>query len=325
VDGLQAYQIAMRNGHSKWPERGDKVNRLYPDCAPVFTPGFRLERGESIFTIGSCFARNIERALLARGFVVPSWDFTAPPEECFPGPTSSALNKYTPQGMLNEVQFALEPESAPATDAFLLEGREGQWADYQLHVRAPVTLERARERREQVRALFRRAITQSRVIIVTLGLIEEWVDTETGIHLNESPSFNMVRKYPGRFQFKRLTHAECRDSVSRMIDMLRAARGNDLRIVVTVSPVPIQRTFTGDEIITANSYSKAVLRVVAEEIRESYDFVDYFPSYESVMLSDPMTTWVDDQVHVTEQRVSAIVNRMADAYSAAEPAADAAE
>ncbi len=35
---------------------------------PSFKPSFMLEPGQRIFTIGSCFARGIERTLAERGF-----------------------------------------------------------------------------------------------------------------------------------------------------------------------------------------------------------------------------------------------------------------
>ena len=54
-----------------------------------------------------------------------------------------------------------------------------------------------------------------------------------------------------------------------------------------------------------------------------YDFVDYFPSYESVMLSEHLSTWKGDQVHVTQTAIDANVDRMIERYSA-KSAADAA-
>ena len=46
-----------------------------------------------------------------------------------------------------------------------------------------------------------------------------------------------------------------------------------------------KRTFTDHDVITANMYSKSVLRTVAGGVAAANRNVDYFPSYESVMLT----------------------------------------
>jgi hypothetical protein len=93
-------------------------------------------------------------------------------------------------------------------------------------------------------------------------------------------------------------------------------------VILTVSPVPLAATFTGRDVLVANMYSKSVLRAVAEEIRARFDFVDYFPSYESVMLSPRATTWEEDGVHVADAAVAVNVRRMVEAYL--QPAAQGA-
>jgi hypothetical protein len=49
-----------------------------------------------------------------------------------------------------------------------------------------------------------------------------------------------------------------------------------------VSPVPLLATMTPRHVIEATTYSKSVLRVVAEEARQQFDHVGYFPSYEII-------------------------------------------
>jgi hypothetical protein len=50
-----------------------------------------------------------------------------------------------------------------------------------------------------------------------------------------------------------------------------------------------------------------VLRAVAQHIRDEFDQVDYFPSYEMVMMSKETSTWEHDLMHVTDQFVRRIV------------------
>ena len=70
VPGLKAVENLKSNPLSGWPSRNDPDNRMEPLCEPGFKPGFHLVPGEKVFTIGSCFARNVEKALAARGFDV---------------------------------------------------------------------------------------------------------------------------------------------------------------------------------------------------------------------------------------------------------------
>jgi len=58
-----------------------------------------------------------------------------------------------------------------------------------------------------------------------------------------------------------------------------------------------------------------VLRTAAEEITHTHDFVHYFPSYESITLSDRAVAYQDDEVHVTQEIVDLNISRMVAAYT----------
>jgi Tfp pilus assembly protein PilF len=78
--------------------------------------------------------------------------------------------------------------------------------------------------------------------------------------------------------------------------------------------VPLTRTFTGRDIAIANSYSKAVLRAACEAVLSEREYVDYFPSYEMAMLSNPALVWRSDRIHVAQSFVGKIVGHMLDHY-----------
>lgn len=238
------------------------------------------------------------------------------PESEFWDPfTSGALNKYSPFSMLNELRFAFDKEFPYAAEELLVEGNQGSFADYQLHVKGGVSRERGIERREEVRELYRTGLAQSRVVIITLGMIEAWFDHELELFVNDAPSYQMVQKHPERFSFEVARFEALLTCITDMIELIRNVRKDDVKIVMTVSPVPFARTFSGQDAIVANTYSKSVLRAVAGQIAEDYaDVVDYFPSYESVTLSDPDWTWQDDQLHVQIEPIRMNVTRMVEAY-----------
>lgn len=302
---------SRQNSGAKWPSRPDSA-RLEPICSPLSTGSFTLEKGETIFTIGSCFARNIEDNLQNRGYKVPSLSFSVPKEELWSSTNQVAgiLNKYTPYSMLNEIEFAFG-----TTDGreFLVEKKEG-WLDTQLHTNTTVSLERALERRQQVRELYAGAIRSSRVMVVTLGLIEAWYDAENKTFLNETPDPHILRAYPDRFFFKVLSIEESLRVVSDIVERLRLFGREDQRVIMTVSPVPLGRTFTTEDVICANMYSKSLLRVAAQAVCDRFSWVDYFPSYESVLLSDRALSWQDDLIHVTNKIVAENISRLLTIY-----------
>jgi hypothetical protein len=84
--------------------------------------------------------------------------------------------------------------------------------------------------------------------------------------------------------------------------------------LVTVSPVPFSDTFSGQGVVIANTYSKSVLRAVAQDWARSSERVDYFPSYEMVMLSAPDAAWLPDHRHVHREHVEKIVETFLTAY-----------
>ncbi len=71
------------------------------------------------------------------------------------------------------------------------------------------------------------------------------------------------------------------DDLRAVIAVLRMVRA-DLRVILTVSPVPLTATATGGHVLSATTYSKSVLRAVAGELAATDPLVDYFPSYEIV-------------------------------------------
>jgi hypothetical protein len=133
-----------------------------------------------------------------RGFRVPARDFSVPENELRGRTTMRAgiLNKYTPMSMLNEVKFAL---GDGAGREFLVETSDGLYLDGQLHTDVAVPLERALERREQLRQLYSRSLATSRLVIVTLGLVEAWWDEKEQVYLNDTVSKAAVNRHPGRF------------------------------------------------------------------------------------------------------------------------------
>ena len=308
-----AFSQALSNKSSKWPSRGDR-NRIEPFCEPNLNPKHTINPDDEIFTIGSCFARNIEVALKNNNFSVPSADVKFPKEELWIGTHSQSglMNKYTPQAMLNELEYVFN--DTYKDEDFLIESGDGRYIDMQLHSGQSTSYQRGIERRQQIKSMIKQFVTNADVIVVTLGLVEVWWDSHNEIYLNEMPSKALIDKHADRFEFQTMTPDQVFTSVSSIVEILKENTKDNAWIMLTVSPVPLARTFRDQDVILANMYSKSLLRVAAELECQKSESVEYFPSYESVMLSNRDHTWESDQIHVEQEAIRNITNRMVKNY-----------
>src|SRR5665213_1423923 len=122
---------------------------------PEFEPSFRILPGQVIFTMGSCFARNIESHLAMFGCRVPMMDFDLPPSE-WSGGVHGAMNRFHPPAFRQTLEWTAaiydrdgivawedcEPLAFPCAD--------GGYFDLDMGATAPVTRERFLERRQHV-------------------------------------------------------------------------------------------------------------------------------------------------------------------------------
>lgn len=148
---------------------------------------------------------------------------------------------------------------------------------------------------------------------MTLGLNEVWHDRETDVRLNAAPGLWEVRRQPGRYHLE-ITDAE--ENLAALEDIrARLKRLNpDMKMVVTVSPVPMGTTFSGQDVVVANSLSKSVLRAAAGAFEARHDDVDYFPSYEIVTLSPRTYAYGPDCLHVSDRIVGHVMEQFMQAY-----------
>ncbi len=316
---------ATRNRKSShWPSGGGP-NRLEPFYDPILQPRFHLAPGARIFTIGSCFARNIEEHLGSLGFDVPALSLSIPPEEYNPGP--SIVDKFTPPAALQEVERTLamirHPERRERIiDEVLFPTTDGRVIDLELREFVPVTRERAHARRQHIFDIFAQAFDAD-CVVITLGLVECWLDRKTGRAIQETPHALALRRAGDRFAFKILDVAEVIDASERMIRLLIDNGRPGVNILLTVSPIPMRATFSGMDAVIANAYSKATLRCAAQILRDRFEQVDYFPSYEMVTLSRLPDIWQRDLIHVNPGFVARVVDVLVRAYLPGAPPAPA--
>jgi hypothetical protein len=277
------------------------ANRVYREFTPKIKPKFLLGENPSIFTSGSCFAREIEHALHVLGKKVLSWS---------PGETSldpGSFNRYNTFSVIND--FRLAHEGGYNKD-LIWETPVG-WVDYSANGIQP-SRESLLETRQSSIDVHQR-IAQADVFVLTLGLIEAWYDLKTETYLNFTPS-EVLAGNLSRFECRITDYEENIKAAKYLINYLRENFNSNLKVIITVSPVPLGVSFTGEDIAQANTLSKSTLRAVAQKIADDDDMVDYFPSYEIVTLSDPHQTWLPDYRHVRREAVARIMQTFIDHY-----------
>lgn len=306
ISGEDAFRSLRTNKTFRWanhkpdippsPSRTRRVALL-----PRLDPKFTFQTEDRLFTIGSCFARYVESELEKYGYAFRTRlrENQVEPDECTS--PNGFFNKFTTASMLNEVRWALTDAVFPQAAYTEVNDR---WSDGQL-VASFASLERMKTIRARVQDIFA-DIRGSQFLVLTLGLVESWFDTETGLFLNSAPTSAHISKYPGRYQVHVLDYVDNMRHLNEIHETVKAANP-DIRFVVTVSPVPLGATFTGQDIVVANAYSKATLRAVAGDFCGARDDADYFPSFEAVTESAPPAAWMDDAIHVRTEMVRCVI------------------
>lgn len=316
IGGADAVLIRKANKAATWENRAGE-NRVEPITRPGFEVPFKFKKHEKIFTIGSCFARHIEGELLGRGFKIPVRDMFKVPE--FQNLGAEIVNNFGTPSIYNELAWAFGEEQFDEELNFFTIAEDKVVDLHLVNSIRPARLELVRARRNaRIEAM--RQLADCRILIVTLGLIELWWDEKANRYLNTTPLPSVLEKDPHRFAFHVLNFEECLEYLDRAFDVIARHCRKDLRIVLTVSPVPMLATHRPIDVITANCYSKSLLRSAAEHVVAARKNVTYFPSFETVTLSDRHAAWDDDMVHVRRSMVAYNVERMVNAYTgAAEP------
>ena len=310
----QARKNKRRSAEARW---ANIAGGFSGDVWPQIQPSFRIGPGETVFTIGSCFARNIEHFLVDAGCRVPMQELCLPSEE-WHGGANSAMNKFHPPAFRQCLGWTADIFDRDGRvgwgdcEALAFDAGEGLFFDMDMAATPPVTRERFLERRQHIYEVFS-TVFSADCLMITPGLIEAWMDRATGLYIHEAPTLKAMAVLKDRWEFEILSYEQCLADLLAAIDIVRA-RNPAVKVLITTSPVPLAATFSGKDIRIANTHSKSVLRAVCGAAALQRPMVDYFPSYEAAMLSPPEEVWNPDRLHVAGGFVGKIVAYMLDHY-----------
>lgn len=316
ISALSAFKRAQSNGLRRYPAPDRDGDRLYPLAGPEASPSFKIREDDTIFAIGSCFARNVEKTLESAGKRVLSREFSLGEIGKSIEDATNFFNKYSIHSIINEVRWALERETFPGEDAlYAFPTGKGQYFDAQLGMARldfPVeTILQFRNRYLDAMA----TVVEADVVILTLGYVETWYDRKLDLYLNVAPPRQILGAEPDRFEFRVLSYSDVLEGLNVLHALLIKHRKKPLKMLVTVSPVPLLSTFRDMDVLVANAYSKSVQRAAIDEFVLDKEGVDYFPSYEFVILSNPAVAWArNDYRHVSSDVIARIMSNVLISY-----------
>ena len=247
---------------------------------------FSLE--DRAFTIGSCFAEEIRKALEAKDVaVLPDYRRIAIDETRFridTLPGRPHMNFYNTFTIRQELERCAGLWTRSPDDIWEVEDRWwGGETAYQDPYRRSVfarTPDALNEAISLVDSVIEDGFRTANAFFITLSLIEVWKKNDNGLVACQRPGYG---KGGGTSQtsFHLSTYEKNYENMTSVINLI-LEQNPDNKVVLTVSPVPLARTFTDSDIFVANTESKSVLRAVAGRICREFENVIYFPSYELV-------------------------------------------
>jgi hypothetical protein len=258
-------------------------------------PGLIIRGETPVASIGSCFADEFASHMREAGF-----NYVTAESGLFPA-SANWGRVYTIPSLRQIVMYSTAEDFAMP-----IERSPDGWFD---PLREPAighfpTYEEAAAAIRAHRAASGRAFAAARVLIITLGQNEAWIDRQSGLAWAHRPPQEILEAGGGRFEARTFSFEEdaswLQDSLTRLRQL-----NNDLDILLTVSPVASYATFCGAGVVTHSFAGKCVLRAVAERMTGVVPRVWYFPAFEMALAYNPHTLNADNR-HVKNSTVDRI-------------------
>jgi hypothetical protein len=261
---------------------------------------FRLTRSDRIASAGSCFAQRITDGLRNSGYRYLVTE---------PGNSESYSARY---GEIYSTLQLLQIAQA-ATGAFVPAEQpwpadDGRWLDPfrpRIEPGGFASPQAVIDERKRHLAAVKTLLEEADVFVFTAGLTETWCSKIDGAAFPICPGTGVGSYDSDRYIFRNLGIDE---NIANLDAFLKLAWSLNpaLRVIFTVSPVPLAATMEPRHVVQSTTWSKSVLRVAVEEMRRRYELVDYFAAYEIVMGARP-NGFEDDGRTVTPAAVNTVV------------------
>lgn len=277
--GLPDYQFWKRDKGIKDPNLLD----------PVVSAPFTISKEDRLVTAGSCFAQHVARFMSEAGF---NHHITETAHPLISGDLAKRHNYqmfaarygniYTTRQLRQLLQRAFG-EFSPEAVSWTSANGPGVVDPFRPQIQPGYFIDEAELEvdREFHFHSIRTAIEEMDVFVFTLGLTEAWVDTRDGAVFPIAPGVAGGVYDPETVKFKNFDDGEVFDDLFAAISFIREKRP-DVKIILTVSPVPLNATFEDRHVLVSTVWSKAVLRIAAEKCVTAFENCAYFPSFDII-------------------------------------------
>lgn len=281
---------------------------------------FELKDDFKVATAGSCFAQHIARYMRYSGLEIYNAEPAHPlivtfsqDHESYNQFSARYGNIYTSRQCLELLLQATG--EMPIINDFYEEG--GRWFDLMrpgIQKSGYASLNEAIADRSYHMSRVKEMFVNSDVFIFTLGLTECWRNSTFGHTYPVCPGTVRGKFDPELHLFDNLNYNSVFADMDELIRRLSIIN-KKLKIILTVSPIPLVATRTSENVLIASSYSKSVLRCVAGDLHARFENVAYFPSFEIINSVCSFGQYLaSDLREVTERGVNHVMNEFMKTY-----------
>jgi hypothetical protein len=275
--------------------------------------GEQISPTERVATMGSCFAQHLSRHIAKLGLTYYVAERAAP---AMGAAEATARNfgifsaRYGNVYTVKQASQLFDRAFGSFTPADDVWEKGNGFVDAfrpQIEPKPLASIDEVRNSATEHLGYVRDVFTKSHWLVFTLGLTEAWRSRLDGAVYPIAPGVSGGDFDPARYEFVNFGIDEVRSDLFALVDKIHGVNPV-CRILLTVSPVPLIATYAGLHVWRSTTYSKAVLRVAAEEAEHRFRQVTYFPSYE--VITSPAAGgryYADDLREVTDLGVQHVM------------------
>ncbi|MCA0971588.1 GSCFA domain-containing protein [Halobacillus litoralis] len=294
----------------------DEPFRFYPKTenfsqgflhSPESPSDFEIKKSSKIASMGSCFATEIKNWLKFNGY---HYMESVKGQAGYAG--SAAYHKvFNTYSMLQELKRAYgQFDPKDVVWEFEKDGASILKDPYRRSI-AWESFDKMELELEQHKKNVTEVFSKCDFLILTVGQPEVWYNSDDGYVYSQIPPTEVFD--PEKHKWKKTTYGENLDNLEEIYSLFKKMNPSG-KIIISLSPVPLNATFQKKNSIIANSENKSMLRcVISDFVANHSNSVSYFPSYEIVtqLEKEPYT---EDMRHVKSDTVNNIMEFFEEYY-----------
>jgi len=279
----------------------------------AFKPKFRVPASSKMMVIGGSFARNLAVALSRKKMKPVSAECRIPGEfyrRSTLEPSNAGLSVTSPAAILDLISLGGRSDRTKA--GAIQVGSGNAWSDLMMSGLRHLSAGEMTIARKRLIGTYDR-LAECSVCFVTFGTTEAWFDCQDRLFLTKPAALeDATLTQQGRYRFVNLAPDEVMEILEGVVAELRARMLPDAKIILAVEPSPSAGTYTAEDCIVAERYSKAALLSAARSVAATRADVEYFPSLEINDLGRRESVWMPDGITMQRSHQNWLLGRMLD-------------